>query len=252
MCGTNMRLGEAMAIAAQAGGRRLPRLTIPSRAAPPGRPDRPGGGNLVGVPTEPARDSPSVGRRHRTGQVTPRPRPSSAMRLGTSPRARATRSARSEIPERDCVVHSRDGTRSPDVQPVRRRPRPSGRAAIDRAGWGPSRRAGRRRLHGPSPPPGLDPRADAVGRELPRAEGPVARPLAQHGLRGGPLPEHRGVLGPADSHDHDPGRHLHPGLRLLRGQDRPADLVRRRRAAAGRRGGRRARSRARRGDQRRP
>ena len=63
-------------------------------------------------------------------------------------------------------------------------------------------------------------------------------PRAQHGLRGGPLPEHRGVLGPAHRHDHDPRRHVHPGLRLLRRQDRPPDLVRRRRAAP-RRGGRR-------------
>ena len=46
--------------------------------------------------------------------------------------------------------------------------------------------------------------------------------IAQHGLRGGPLPEHRGVLGPAHRHDHDPRRHVHPGLRLLRRQDRPA------------------------------
>ena len=79
-----------------------------------------------------------------------------------------------------------------------------------------------------------------------------ARPEPQHGLRGGPLPEHRGVLGPADRDDHDPRRHLHPGLRLLRGQDRPADVVRRRRAAAGRRGGQPARPGARRRDERRP
>ena len=80
--------------------------------------------------------------------------------------------------------------------------------------------------------------AAAVGRQLPRPQGPAARPQPQHGLRGGPLPEHRGVLGPAHRDDHDPGRHLHPRLRVLRGQDRPADLVRRRRAAPRRRGGR--------------
>ena len=50
--------------------------------------------------------------------------------------------------------------------------------------------------------------------------------VAQHGLRGGPLPQHRGVLGPAHRDDHDPRRHLHTGLRVLRGQDRQADLVR--------------------------
>ena len=90
----------------------------------------------------------------------------------------------------------------------------------------------------PATPPRLDPRPDAVRRQLPRPQGPAPRPGAQHGLRGGPLPQHRGVLGPAHRHDHDPRRHLHPGLRVLRGQDRPAHLVRRRRAAPRRRGGR--------------
>ena len=80
------------------------------------------------------------------------------------------------------------------------------------------------------------------GEQLPRPQGPAPRPEPQHGLRGGPLPEHRGVLGPAHRHDHDPRRHVHPGLRLLRRQDRPPDLVRRRRAAPRRRGGRRARA----------
>ena len=105
----------------------------------------------------------------------------------------------------------------------------SGRARDDRDG---------RLRHAAPPPSRLDQGADAVGRELPRPQGPAPRPEPQHGLRGGPLPEHRGVLGPAHRDDHDPRRHLHPGLRLLRGQDRPADVVRRRRAAPGRRGGR--------------
>ena len=95
-------------------------------------------------------------------------------------------------------------------------------------------------------------RPDPVGRALPRAQEPAPRPRPQHRLRGGPLPQHRGVLGPAHRDDHDPGRHVHPRLRLLRREDRPADLVRRGRAAAGRRGGRRAPPRARRRDQRRP
>ena len=110
---------------------------------------------------------------------------------------------------------------------------------------------GRRRLARAAAPPRLDPGADAVRRELPRPQGPAPRPVAQHGLRGGPLPQHRGVLGPAHGHDHDPGRHLHPGLRLLRGQDRSADLVRRRRAAPRRRGDRPARPGARGRDERR-
>ena len=83
-------------------------------------------------------------------------------------------------------------------------------------------------------------------------KGHAPRPGPQHGLRGGPLPEHRGVLGPAHRHDHDPGRHVHPGVRVLRGQDRPADLVRRRRAAPRRGGDRPARPRARGRHQRRP
>ena len=102
------------------------------------------------------------------------------------------------------------------------------------------RHAGGGRSTAAPPPPRLDQGPDAVGRQLPRAQGPAPRPEPQHGLRGGPLPEHRGVLGPAHRDDHDPRRHLHPGLRVLRGQDRPADLVRRRRAAPRRRGGRRA------------
>ena len=66
-------------------------------------------------------------------------------------------------------------------------------------------------------------RARAAQRpELPGAQAPHARPHAQHGLRGGALPEHRGVLGAAHGHGHDPRRHVHAGLRLLRGEDRPA------------------------------
>ena len=108
------------------------------------------------------------------------------------------------------------------------------------------------RLDRPAAPPRLDPGEAALGRELPRPQAPAPRPEPQHGLRGGPLPEHRRVLGPAHRHDHDPRRHLHPRLRLLQRQDRPADLVRRRRAAPGRRGALGARAGARRRDVRRP
>ena len=120
------------------------------------------------------------------------------------------------------------------------RPRSPAGAAVDRDGRRPGRASGGRRVHRAPPPPGLDPGADAVGRELPRPQGPAPRPGPQHGLRGGPLPEHRGVLGPAHRHDHDPRRHVHPGVRVLRRQDRPPDLVRRRRAAPRRGGGRRS------------
>ena len=123
--------------------------------------------------------------------------------------------------------------------------------AVDRARWR-AGRAGRRRLPAAPPAPRLDPGADPVRRQLPRPQGPAPGPVAEHRLRGGPLPEHRRVLGPADGHDHDPRRHMHPGLRLLRGQDRPPDMVRRRRAATGRRGRRGARARARRRHERGP
>ncbi len=89
-----------------------------------------------------------------------------------------------------------------------------------------------------APPPGLDQGADAVGRELPRPQGPAARPQPQHGVRGGALPEHGRVLGAAHRDRDDPRRRLHPGVRLLRDQDRQAHVVRRRRAAPGGRGGR--------------
>ena len=49
MCGENMRLGEAMAIAAAAGGRHLPRLTIPSGMLRLTARVLPNGGRLVGA-----------------------------------------------------------------------------------------------------------------------------------------------------------------------------------------------------------
>ena len=49
-------------------------------------------------------------------------------------------------------------------------------------------------------------------------KGPAPRPRPQHGLRRGPLLQHRGVLGPAHRHVHDPGRQVHPRLRVLRGE----------------------------------
>jgi nucleoside-diphosphate-sugar epimerase len=49
MCGTNMRLGEAMAIAAGAAGRRLPRLAIPNALFRLSARILPGGGAVLGV-----------------------------------------------------------------------------------------------------------------------------------------------------------------------------------------------------------
>ena len=50
--------------------------------------------------------------------------------------------------------------------------------------------------------------------QLPAAEGADARAEPAHRLRGGPLPQHRRVLGGADRHLHDPGRCLHPRVRF--------------------------------------
>ena len=148
-------------------------------------------------------------------------------------------------------LHSDHGPRAPDVRPDAGSPRAVAERDLDRDGRRPVR-PGRRR-HGPAPPPpGLDQGADAVGRQLPRPQGPAARPQPQHRVRGGPLPQHRGLLGPAHGHRDDPGRRVHPCLRLLRDQDRQAHLVRRRRAATRRRGGRGDAPRARGGHVGRP
>ena len=137
-------------------------------------------------------------------------------------------------------------------------PNPAPRACerqghLDRDGRRPARASPAAAGHAaPAASPGLDQVPDALGRQLPRPQGPAARAEPQHGLRGGALPEHRGVLGPAHRDGHDPRRRVHPGLRLLRHQDRQAHLVRRRRAAPRRRGGRRHAPRPRRGHERRP
>ena len=60
-------------------------------------------------------------------------------------------------------------------------------------------------------------------RELHGAPQPAARGTAPHGVRGGPVPQHRRLLGPEDGHVHDPGRHLHACLRVLRRYDRCSD-----------------------------
>ncbi len=52
--------------------------------------------------------------------------------------------------------------------------------------------------------------------------GPDAGTRAAHGLRGGALSEPRRVLEPRHRHVHDPRRRLHPGVRVLRGEDGPA------------------------------
>ena len=74
--------------------------------------------------------------------------------------------------------------------------------------------------------------------ELPAAARHHARPQAQHRLRGRALPQHRRVLAPRHGDLHDPRRHLHARLHLLRGGARQAGDARHRRAAPRRRSGR--------------
>ena len=61
-----------------------------------------------------------------------------------------------------------------------------------------------------------------TSRGLSRHAPADAREGPAHGLRGGGLPEHRRVLGAEARDGDDPGRHLHPRLRLLQRQDRDA------------------------------
>ena len=232
-------LGDAMRLAARPAAARR-RAGHPERRSSGSARACPARGALLGCPPDLREIVSACGRRDLLGD-----RAKAATELGYAPRDLA-------IGARD-AFEPRTGpptglTRSYTPAMARDLPMfdPAGDAHAHRPelpsialGGGLAGLAGRRRLHRPPPPPRLDPCPDAVGRELPRPQGPAPRPRPQHGLRGGPLPEHRGVLGPAHRHDHDPGRHLHPGLRVLRGQDRPADLVRRRRAAPRRRGGRR-------------
>ena len=76
------------------------------------------------------------------------------------------------------------------------------------------------------------------GAELRAAQGHDARARPPHGLRGSALPQRRRVLGAQGRHLHDPGRRLHPELRLLRGRPRHAQGVRPARAGPPGRGGR--------------
>ena len=62
-----------------------------------------------------------------------------------------------------------------------------------------------------------------------------ARPPPEHGVRGGPLPQHRRVLAPRHRDVHDSRRRVHAGVRLLRGGARPAGRARYGRAGARRR-----------------
>ena len=82
----------------------------------------------------------------------------------------------------------------------------------------------------PAPLPARKPRwlkVKAPGRAQLRAlKSHDARAGAPHGVRGGPLPQHRRMLGAQGRHLHDPGRRLHPELHLLRRLPRHAQGLR--------------------------
>src|SRR2546422_9461428 len=105
---------------------------------------------------------------------------------------------------------------------------------------------------GVAPQAGVAPGAGPRGAELPRAEAPDAGPPAAYGVRGSPLPQHRGVLGAPSGHLHDPGRRVHAELRLLRGRPRDPASARSGRARTARRSGGPDGTEARRDHERRP
>ena len=121
-------------------------------------------------------------------------------------------------------------------------------AAVTGSGEGVASRGARRYLAGmseadPAMPPEaaqarLDPGQGADQRRLRRDQGADAPAEPRHGLRGGGLPQYRRVLDQEARDGDDPGRHLHPGLRLLQRED--GDAARGRsagaRACRGRRG----------------
>ena len=166
-------------------------------------------------------------------------RGSSTARRG--PRGRTRCSSTTRGPTRassiDTCRTAADGSRAAHLHAARLGSRPrSARAAEHRHGRRLVHGAGDGRLAAAASAPRVDPRQASLRRQLPRPQGCPARADPEHRLRGGPLPQHRRVLGAAHGHDHDPGRHVHPRLRLLRRQDRPPDLERRGRAPPRRRG----------------
>ena len=70
------------------------------------------------------------------------------------------------------------------------------------------------------------------GPRLPRAVPPHRGGGPHHGVQGGRLPQHRGLLGARHRDVHDPRRHVHAPLRLLPRADRQADAQRPARAGA--------------------
>ena len=68
-----------------------------------------------------------------------------------------------------------------------------------------------------SPPPRLASRQILRRRTLPGPQAHHAHARPAHGMRKRSLPEYGRVLGARHRHFHDPRRHLHQGVRLLRG-----------------------------------
>ncbi len=133
----------------------------------------------------------------------------------------------------------------------------TGRRAVGRRAGGPGRRGPPARRSEPVQPRrgagwGAGPGRRPVGPQAPVDEGaaghrsrlpagalPAAPAAADHGVRGGGLPQHPGVLERRHGHLHDQRRTLHQGVRVLPRRHPPSRPRRPRRAPSGGRGGRR-------------
>ncbi|CAA9522759.1 MAG: Lipoyl synthase, partial [uncultured Sphingomonas sp.] len=116
----------------------------------------------------------------------------------------------------------------------------------------PARRAPSKPSPGQAAQARLDPGQGADQPRLCRDAPADALAEPRHGVRGSRLPEHRRMLDQEARHRDDPGRHLHPGVRLLQRQDRHAAGGGPPRAGACRNGRGGARAGAYRGHQCRP
>ena len=141
-------------------------------------PRRPGA--RCGPARRPRRGRPRRARRDVLGSSAPRPRPSSgtAARSGERPARRVRRRLTAPTgPSRDRTLRPWPASSRCSSRAGRARPARTARSCRSIAiGGGLAGPAGGRRLDRPAPPPRLDPRPDAVGRQLPRPEGPAPRP----------------------------------------------------------------------------
>ena len=168
LIGGNLRLDEAMGVAARAAGRRLPRVRIPTAMLRLGSRIAPEAGGLFGLPPNlkeivSASDGVTYWASHAkaTAELGYAPRlcapsvePRGRRRVRRWLKAPGARAAERRGSEHDLVVYFGNGSRAPDVPGTRRRARPApARAPDDRHGRRPRRRTGRRRLDRAAPAP---------------------------------------------------------------------------------------------------